>query len=46
MVWNLMGGEINWQALFVLVEMLGIEDPETLIYQLIQIRDRQNEPES
>ena len=41
-----MGGEINWSAIPVLVEILGIDDPEQLIYQLTQIRDRLNEPES
>jgi len=36
--WNLMGG-IDWLALDVVAEMLGITDLETLITQLVTIRD-------
>ncbi len=32
--WNVMGGEINWSALPVVVEMLGIDDVETFIAEL------------
>lgn len=35
-----MGGEINWQALDVVCELLGITDIERLIGQLVVIRDR------
>lgn len=36
-----MGG-IDWDALPVVAEMLGIEDVETLILQLIEIREFNN----
>lgn len=36
--WNLMGG-LDWAALPVIVELLGIADPEPLIYQLQAIRN-------
>jgi len=36
-----MGG-IDWAALPVVVEMLGVTDPELLITQLVAIRDHQN----
>lgn len=36
-----MGG-IDWAALPVVCDMLGISDPELLIYQLAAIRDHQN----
>jgi hypothetical protein len=36
-----MGG-IDWAALPVVAEMLGIEDVETLILQLIEIREFNN----
>ena len=35
-----MGGEINWSALEIICELLGIVDVERLIVQLIAIRDR------
>ena len=37
--WNLMGG-IDWIALDAVAEMLGITDLETLVLQLVAIRDR------
>jgi hypothetical protein len=37
--WNLMGGQVDWTALPILVEMLGVEDPETLIHELTTLRD-------
>ncbi len=40
-----MGGEIAWDALPVICEMLGINDPETLVYQLEAIRNSQSEAE-
>ena len=36
--WNLMGG-IDWLALDAVAEMLGITGIETLITQLVTIRD-------
>ena len=35
--WNIMGG-LNWVALPIVCELLGIEDVELLIYQLVEIR--------
>ena len=35
-----MGSEINWSALDVICELLGITDVERLITQLVVIRDR------
>ena len=40
--WNLMGG-IDWAGLPVVVDLLGIVDPDILVHQLVTIRDRQNE---
>lgn len=40
--WNLMGG-IDWAALPIVCEMLGVSDVETLITQLVAIRDHQNQ---
>ncbi len=39
-----MGG-IDWAALPVIAEMLGIDDIETLVLQLVAIRDAQRERE-
>lgn len=36
--WNLMGG-LDWSALPLIVELLGVQDPETLILNLTTIRD-------
>jgi hypothetical protein len=44
--WNMMQG-IDWQALPVIVEMLGIEDVDLYIRQLLTIRnfhDHLNKP--
>jgi hypothetical protein len=35
--WNLMGG-LDWAALPIVVEMLGIVDVEMLVTQLVAIR--------
>ena len=35
-----MGG-IDWAALPIIIDMLGIEDPEALIVQLVEIRNAQ-----
>ena len=42
--WNIMGG-IDWAALPVIAEMLGIDDIEALVLQLVAIRDAQRERE-
>lgn len=39
--WNLMGG-LDWAALPVVAEMLGVRDVERLIDGLIAIREFQN----
>lgn len=39
-----MGG-IDWAALPVVAEMLGIDDIETLVLRLVAIRDAQRERE-
>jgi hypothetical protein len=36
--WNLMGG-LDWTALPIICEILGVEDVEMLVEQLIIIRD-------
>lgn len=36
---------IDWAALPVIAEMLGIDDIETLVLQLVAIRDAQRERE-
>lgn len=43
--WNIMGG-IDWQALPIVVDMLGISDPENLIYQLVTLREHQRTKET
>lgn len=35
-----MGGQLDWAALPVVSELLGVADVETLIHQLVAIRDR------
>jgi hypothetical protein len=37
--WNLMGGEIRWEALPAIAELLGVENMELLIVALAQVRD-------
>lgn len=37
--WNLMGGAVDWGALPLLVEMLGVEDVEGLVVRLSVIRN-------
>jgi hypothetical protein len=36
-----MGGEIQWQALPLIADVLGIEDIAVLVHQLAAIRDFQ-----
>ncbi|HZW25169.1 MAG TPA: hypothetical protein VFF26_06785 [Gallionella sp.] len=38
--WNLMGGSIDWAALPIVAEMLGVHDVELLIHLLVKIRNR------
>jgi hypothetical protein len=39
----MLGGEIDWAGLPIVVEMLGIADVELLVKQMLLIRDSQNE---
>ena len=39
----MLGGAIDWAGLPVVVELLGIDDVELLIKQLLLIRDSQND---
>lgn len=34
-----MGGQIDWAALPVVFELIGIEDPAPVIHQLVTLRD-------
>lgn len=43
MAWNLMGGELDWSALPVVVDLMGEEDPESLIRALITVRNHLSE---
>jgi hypothetical protein len=38
--WNIMGG-LNWSALPIVVELIGVDDVELLIEQLVIIRNKQ-----
>lgn len=35
-----MGGKLDWSALEIIAEILGVCDVETLVIQLVTIRDR------
>jgi hypothetical protein len=37
--WNWMGGKVDWAGVPVICEMLGFDDPETLIRGLVQIQE-------
>jgi hypothetical protein len=37
--WNLMDGEIKWEALLAVAEIFGVQDIELFIHSLAQIRD-------
>ncbi len=39
--WNLMGGCIDWSALPIICDLLGVSDPEMLVSQLVLIRNAQ-----
>lgn len=41
--WNLMGRYLDWAALPVVVEILGVEDVESFIVQLVALRDRKQD---
>lgn len=36
--WSMMGNELNWQAIPIIAELLGVEDPEMFVNDLISIR--------
>lgn len=38
--WNLMNGEIDWQALPLMVELLGVDDVSLFVTHLVTIRDQ------
>ncbi len=40
-----MDASLNWAALPLITEMLGIADPEKLVRQLAAIRERQRQKE-
>ena len=40
--WNMMGGELNWQAIPILVDMLEVQDVEKFIREIVQIRNFKN----
>lgn len=37
--WNMMGGDIKWEALDYMVEHFGVEDVELFVTQLTAIRE-------
>jgi hypothetical protein len=39
--WELMGG-LDWTALPLVAEMLGVKDVESLVHQLVTVRDHLN----
>jgi hypothetical protein len=43
--WNYMGGELNWQALPVVADLLGITDVERFLVELVTIRRWNHEQE-
>lgn len=38
-----MGGEIDWKALEIISEVIGVKDIETLLTQLCALRDHMKE---
>lgn len=38
--WNMMGGSLDWVALPTVAGLLGIEDIDLLVHELIHLRDR------
>lgn len=39
MAWNMMGGQIEWAALPVIVEIIGVSDVESMVVDLLRIRE-------
>lgn len=39
--WELMGGEINWAALPLIVELLGVDDVRMFVLHLTVIRNHE-----
>jgi hypothetical protein len=37
-VWNMLGGQLDWQGLEAVAALFGVDDIEILIYQLEVIR--------
>lgn len=42
----MLGGEIDWQGLPVVCELVGVEDMESVILDLITIRKFQNDQQA
>jgi hypothetical protein len=42
LVWNMCGGSIDWQALPIACEIYGITDIEQMIFNLMLIKESQN----
>lgn len=40
--WKMMGGAMDWQALPMVVELIGVKDVELLVIQLLTIREFTN----
>lgn len=38
--WNMLGGKVDWAGIELVAEVLGIQDVEALIFDLLTIRDR------
>lgn len=43
--WNLMGG-LDWAALPLVADLLGVEDVERMVPELVAIRDFENDARS
>ena len=41
-VWNMLGGEINWSGFEIACEVLGIEDVQQTLEDLLVLRDTMN----
>jgi hypothetical protein len=41
--WNLMDGAIDWAALPIIIELLGVDDVEALVVHLQLIRQRKSD---
>jgi hypothetical protein len=40
--WNLMDGQIDWQAVPLIAEILGVDDLELFLKEIVLIRDFKN----